>query len=170
MKKIRIIFLLSIIIILTACVFGSCALPSSDEYLRLHVRANSDSEKDQRIKYEVKDEIVSVLAVILKDANGFDQAVEKASNAIAELEYQADAFLKSKGFSYGVKITLQRETFPTRVYENYTLPAGEYVALIVALGEGKGQNWWCVAYPPLCFSGGGKQITYKSKLLEILGF
>ncbi len=168
MKKIRIIFLLSIIIILTACLFGGCAF-ESDEYLRLHVRANSDSAKDQQIKYEVKDEIVSALSVILKGANGYDQAVEKASRSLDLLERQADGFLKSKGFDYGVKVTLQKEYFPTRVYENYTLPAGEYVALIVALGEGKGQNWWCVAYPPLCFSSGGKQITYKSKLLEILG-
>ena len=78
------------------------------------------------------------------------------------------ATLAEAGFSYRATVSLTKEKFPTRVYDGYTLPAGEYRALIVYLGEGVGDNWWCVVYPPLCFSSLSTGVVYKSKIAEII--
>jgi cysteinyl-tRNA synthetase len=77
--------------------------------------------------------------------------------------------LIEKGFAYAARATVRKEYFPTRVYGEYTLPAGEYLALVVELGKAEGQNWWCVIYPPLCFAGEqGVPIRYKSRIAEII--
>ena len=76
--------------------------------------------------------------------------------------------MKEEGFSYGASAELETENFPTRVYGEYTLPAGEYSALIIRLGSGEGDNWWCVVYPPLCFAAVDTDIVYKSKIKEII--
>ena len=77
--------------------------------------------------------------------------------------------LAENGYSYGASVQLKREYFPTRTYGEYTLPAGEYLALVALLGKAEGQNWWCVVYPPLCFAGqSGVPIRYKSKIAEII--
>ncbi|MGN1051781.1 MAG: stage II sporulation protein R, partial [Candidatus Scatosoma sp.] len=75
--------------------------------------------------------------------------------------------LEKRGFSYGAKAELKTERFPARVYDGVTLPEGDYESLILNLGSGKGDNWWCVAYPPLCFSTAGKtNVAYKSLIAE----
>jgi stage II sporulation protein R len=77
--------------------------------------------------------------------------------------------LLQKGYSYGARASVRRERFPTRVYGEYVLERGEYLALIVELGKGEGDNWWCVVYPPLCFVGdSGAKLVYKSKIAEII--
>ena len=81
----------------------------------------------------------------------------------------AEETLRKEGFSYGATAELTVETFPTRVYGDYTMPAGEYSALILRLGSGQGDNWWCVVYPPLCFAAPtGQNVIYKSKIKEII--
>ena len=81
----------------------------------------------------------------------------------------SEQILSKNGFSYGATAKLTAERFPTRVYGEYTLPAGEYTALILELGKGQGDNWWCVVYPPLCFAKPtGGNVVYKSKILEII--
>ena len=88
---------------------------------------------------------------------------------LMDIEKEAERVLQANGFSYGARVDLKKEKFPTRVYGEYTLPAGEYAALIVRLGRGNGDNWWCVVYPPLCFAGeAGQNIIYKSKIQEII--
>lgn len=173
MKKFRIIFLLTIIIILTATTilpFASCAFGVEEtEYFRIHVRANSNEEQDQSIKYAVRDEAVEFLTPLVKSAKSVEDAKNALSVALEELENRTNALLKKEGFCYLASARIAREYFPTRVYEGLTLNAGEYLALIIELGSGEGQNWWCVVYPPLCFSYGGRDIVYKSKLLELLG-
>ena len=86
---------------------------------------------------------------------------------LPEIEAEASAALKEEGFPYLARAEIKRDRFPTRVYEGVSLPAGEYDALILSLGEGKGQNWWCVVYPPLCFTGAASEnVRYKSLIFE----
>ena len=174
MKNVCIIFLLSIIISLT--VLGTVggkqvdvSARSTSEYLRIHIRADSNAEDDQTVKYLVRDELVSYLTPIVADYKTREDAIVGVGMHIKDLEREAERVLKANGFSYGARVELKKEKFPTRVYGEYTLPAGEYAALIVRLGRGNGDNWWCVVYPPLCFAGeAGQNIIYKSRIQEII--
>ena len=96
------------------------------------------------------------------------QAVEGIAKRTEEISALATDVLRENGFSYGATASIERETFPTRVYDGYTLPSGEYTALVLRLGKGEGDNWWCVVYPPLCFTGGQGNVVYKSKIKEII--
>lgn len=170
MKKLCIIFGLLIIIILTAAVgliSGGAEDVYPSEYLRIHIRANSNSVRDQDVKYKVRDSIVEYLTPLLAECGTLSAAVSAVDGATDGIERAADNVLKSEGFSYSAVAEVRREEFPTRVYEDVTLPAGEYTALIIELGAGEGDNWWCVAYPPLCFTG-GDNVVYKSKIAEII--
>lgn len=181
MKKICIIFLLSVIISLTAVGFGGfsqkdgsmSALKGKNsinqtEYLRIHIRADSNENEAQAVKYRVRDRLVERLTPMVADCPTKAQAEQKISTQLEELSAAAEEVLQANGFSYGAKAELTTEYFPTRVYENYTLPAGEYSALIVRLGRGEGDNWWCVVYPPLCFVATTADVVYKSKIKEII--
>ncbi len=176
MKNFCIIFLLSIIIILAAVggIFNPNAAKTSDaraEYLRIHIRANSNSEEDQAVKYLVRDKVVEYLTPVVAECESKKEAKEKISQALDGVALVASATLRENGYLYGGRAVLREEEFPTRVYDELTLPTGIYDALIVELGEAKGDNWWCVVYPPLCFSGGkvtAGNIVYKSKIQEII--
>ena len=97
-------------------------------------------------------------------------AIAALSARLDEIEAVADEVLAARGFSYRARARVCEEEFPDRVYEGLTLAAGVYDALIVELGSGEGANWWCVIYPPLCFSGevSGSTVVYRSRLLEII--
>ena len=136
--------------------------------LRLHIIANSDDEADQKLKLEVRDEILKNSTDMFKNCNSTEDAIITASESIESINKIANKVIKEKGFSYGAIAEIRREYFPTRVYGEYTLEEGEYLSLILTLGKGEGQNWWCVVYPPLCFSSAiAGEITYKSKLAEL---
>ncbi len=167
MKNFCISFLLIFIISLTVAV-GLKSDDSSVEYLRIHIRANSNSEKDQNVKYEIKDKVINYLTPhIAKCTNKKD--AEKVLNAHKDdLTKIIDELLKERGFSYSSKLVVRNEKFPTRVYGEFTLEEGFYDAVIVELGKAKGDNWWCVVYPPLCFLGNESGVKYKSKILEII--
>ncbi len=170
MKKYCIVFALFFIIIVTAAV---CAKPTASgetgAYLRLHVRANSDSAADQAVKYEVKEAVVDYLTPIAASAESKEEAIAALNSAIPGIEAAADAVLAANGFSYVSRAEIRAEEFPTRVYEGVTLEAGVYDALIVELGSGQGANWWCVVYPPLCFAGRpGENVQYRSRIWEII--
>lgn len=144
---------------------------NNTEYLRLHIRANSNSVEDQNVKYLVKTELLNYINT---DCEKFTtkQNIEKyfAQNKNS-LENFINSVLKENDFSYTASIVLKNEYFPTRTYNNVTLDSGFYDALIIELGKAEGNNWWCVAYPPLCFmyeSENFGNITYKSKLFEII--
>lgn len=175
MKNTCIIFLLSIIISLTAV--GVCLQPNlaknqpvsyAQEYLRIHVRADSNTEEAQSVKYLVRDEIVRYLTPIVAECETQAQSVCSIQKHLPQLAERANYILKKEGVSYGATASLAVEQFPTRVYDGYTLPKGEYTALIIALGSGQGDNWWCVVYPPLCFAGMQASVVYKSKIVEII--
>ena len=174
MKKNCIIFLLSIIITLTAFGFvcPQTTQTAHGEYLRMHVRADSNESFAQAVKYTVKDGIVAYLTPLIAECETRGETLEMLSSKIEEIKRQAEGILRANGYAYGARVSLKEEKFPTRVYEGVTLPAGEYTALIVELGKGQGDNWWCVVYPPLCFvsgqSNGTNTIVFRSKLLEII--
>ena len=169
MKKYCIVFVLLFIIILTAAV---CARPedgTAAAYLRLHVRANSDSAAAQAVKYEVKEAIVEYLTPVAASAESKEEAVAALEAALPGIERTANAVLAENGFAYLSRAEIRAEEFPTRVYDGVTLEAGVYDALIVELGSGKGANWWCVVYPPLCFAGEtGANVQYRSRIWEII--
>lgn len=168
MKKACITFLLIAIISLTA--IGVC-LPKEDithtEYLRIHVRANSNLETDQTVKYKVKDSVVSYLTPYIAECRTKADAESMLKDNLSNIERVAEKVLAGNGFNYGATASVREEEFPTRVYESLELESGIYDALIIELGSGLGDNWWCVVYPPLCFTGSG-QVIYRSKILDII--
>lgn len=175
MKNGCIIFLLSIIISLTAYGFAArvqgreSAVYEPSQYLRMHVRADGNGEAAQAVKYEVRDGLVAYLTPIVAECEARDEALRAVRERLSEIESVANGVLRANGMPYGATAKIEVEYFPTRVYDGYTLPAGEYAALIVRLGRGEGENWWCVVYPPLCFtSPTGGNVVYKSKIAEII--
>jgi stage II sporulation protein R len=125
--------------------------PQPDRLLRLHVRANSDSEMDQALKIKVRDAVLGILDHHLSEAGDADAAEENIESAMAEVLLAAGATVAAAGFDYPVSATLGSVNFPTRLYGDQIYRAGTYRALQIYLGEGRGENWWCVLFPPLCF-------------------
>lgn len=171
MKKICIIFLTLFIISLTAVGFSGVCVPTdgvdTTGYFRIHIRADSNEVQAQAVKYLVRDEIVEYLTPLVASYQTKAEAEAGVKANIESVKKVAERVLRRNGFDYGARVQIKRESFPTRVYGEYTLPAGAYTALIVELGEGAGDNWWCVVYPPLCFTA-GENVVYKSKILEII--
>lgn len=131
-------------------------IPSKEECeiynstVRLHVIANSDSEEDQKLKLRVRDAIVEQMSTY--NAKTKEEALEYINNDKDNLKKIAEECIKNEGFNNSVSIEIGEESYPTREYEDFALPAGKYTSLRVIIGEGEGQNWWCVLYPPLCTS------------------
>lgn len=166
MKKIC-ISLVFLAIISTVVIVGATEREHNVEYLRIHIRANSNEIEDQNVKYRVKSAMVEYLTPYIADCKTKDQAISLLESERENLESIADQTLRESGFNYTSKVAVRKENFPTRVYGDFTLEEGVYDAIIVELGEGKGDNWWCVVYPPLCFTA-TKNVTYKSKIYEII--
>lgn len=137
--------------------------------LRFHVLANSNSPADQQLKLEIRDLLLDTIHEAFQAAPGTPSPKSRDNNTnpiskkelqsyitehTPELESIAGQYIQSHGFSYSARITLEQCHFPTKTYGNLTFPSGTYDAVRVILGEGKGRNWWCVLYPPLCFPGG----------------
>lgn len=139
------------------------------EYLRIHIRANSNLSVDQVVKYEIKDELVKFLTPYFSKAESKEDAINIVMSLTPKMEEICDNLLIKKGFKYSSNVKINNEYFPTRTYSNTTLESGYYDAVIVELGEASGDNWWCVMYPPLCFVNNFDTITqikYKSKIVE----
>jgi stage II sporulation protein R len=171
MKKFCIsLFLIGIIIsaiILGGGVDGISKPKSNYQYLRIHIRANSNLDIDQTVKYFVKDAVVDFLTPFLLDVTSKQDAINKLSSLTDEIKNVTDNILAFKGFSYKSKVVIDVEKFPTRWYKDFCLEEGFYDAIIIYLGEGVGDNWWCVVYPPLCFTD-TQNITYKSLLQKVI--
>jgi len=142
------------------------------DYIRLHIRANSDLPEDQALKYKVKDEVVKFLTPRLAECGNFDDVYRMIVSVQDELKDICQSVVYKNGYDYGARVTLKEEYFPTRYYDGYALEEGVYKALIIELGQGAGDNWWCVIYPPLCFLDAqdqdGGYIKYKSKIYELI--
>lgn len=135
------------------------------EYLRIYIRADSNDEEAQRVKYEVRDAVSEELVKVLCTTKSKEEAKRAVRARLSSIERVADETLQKNGFAYRSTAEFKTEYFPTRVYDGVTLPAGEYEAIVLLLGSGEGDNWWCVAYPPLCFSSYGG-VAYKSLIIE----
>ena len=173
MKKFCIIFLLSIIISLTVLGFSGIwqsgeKMADGGAYLRIHIRADSNDPQAQAVKYTVRDEVVEYLTPLVAEYETKTEAMNGVAQNLDTIAAVATQTLHRKGFSYTATAELTVENFPTRVYADHTLPAGEYSALIIRLGSGAGDNWWCVVYPPLCFAATNADVVYKSKIKEII--
>ncbi len=137
------------------------------EVLRLHILANSDSEEDQTLKYDLRDYMLSEFSDVFGSCESFEQSMYAATERRTEIEKKANEFVHSKGFDYDVKCEVAKTYFTTRKYENVTLPAGEYTAVRLLIGSAEGRNWWCVMFPPLCLPAAGEFFTEEeSKRVE----
>ena len=154
MKRIDASIILGLILTLLIgnmnCFAKKCETVQS-EVLRLHILANSDSEKDQELKLKVRDEILKLTSDDLYEKD-LETAKISANNNLNSIEEIARKVIKENGYDYNVSAEFTKMYFDTRYYEDVTMPAGSYDAVRVTIGEGKGKNWWCVLYPPLCVS------------------
>ena len=167
MKKVCIfslIFVLGIILVLF-----SSPTQTNSQYLRIHIRANSNLAVDQNVKYQVKDAVVDYMIPLLANCETITESKQVVGENLSQIENVAESILRQNGFSYHATASIKNEEFPTRSYGNLTLESGFYDALILNLGSGCGDNWWCVVYPPLCFVNGGTHANaFKSRILEII--
>lgn len=122
----------------------------SHKLIRLRVVANSDSEYDQNLKLYVRDSVNTCLSEILSDCTNRESAIQAIRENSDIIKSAAENSVRSFGSAHPVNISFQDEYFPTRQYDTFTLPAGEYMSLQIRIGNAEGQNWWCVVFPPLC--------------------
>lgn len=163
MKKI-VCFLL---VLMPFALAGCSANIQKEDYLRIHIRANSNSEADQKIKYFVKDIVVEYLNPYLAECKSKSDAIKAVNDNLPSLKQIVNFVLTDNGFEYACMGEVSNEFFPTKSYEELTLEAGYYDALVLKLGTGKGDNWWCVMYPNICFDE-LTNVVYKSKIKEII--
>ena len=123
----------------------------SDSVFRLHVIANSDSEEDQNLKYIVRNNILEYMNTLVDDLTGKEEIIEIVSKNLKNFEQIAQKTIYEKGFNHIVSVEIGNFNFPTKTYGDVSFPPGYYDALRIKIGEAKGQNWWCVMFPPLCF-------------------
>lgn len=123
----------------------------SNSVFRLHVIANSDSDEDQELKYKVRDEVLEYMNKISSDCSSKEEVINLAYEHQDEFKQIAEQVIKDNGYDYSVNIRIGNFDFPTKDYGDISLPAGNYDALRIEIGEASGQNWWCVMFPPLCF-------------------
>ncbi|EPY2275663.1 stage II sporulation protein R [Clostridium sporogenes] len=159
MKRI-LVFMLSIIVIFFIAfnsfnlVYGSTSSEQkniSNKIIRFHVLANSDSIEDQSLKLKIKDEIIKYMMPKLDKSNSIDESRKILKENDKEIKKIAENIINKNGYKYSVNTYLGQEQFPIKTYGNITLPQGQYEAYKIVIGNGKGQNWWCVMFPPLCF-------------------
>ncbi len=186
-------FLITVYALLLATIMLS-VLPTEaeaeiyEDTVRLHILANSDSEEDQQLKLKIRDRLLLKYGEYLQEESCAEGAAQKLEVLLEEIEGSVEGWLKEYGSAYSAKVTLTKEWYETREYDDFTLPKGIYKSLKIIIGKGEGKNWWCVMYPPLCTSIAtekapaddnsyskeevllirGKKYTVKFKILEIL--
>lgn len=166
-KKTLCVLLSAFIIFCIPSIFLACIDNNTydGELLRLHIRANSNSSIDQAVKLKVRDAVNEFIENNIHKST-FDEAYNDIGANLGVISSIATKVLLKSGFSYGARARLANEYFPSRMYKDVTVPEGYYDALIIELGDGKGDNWWCVVYPPLCY---GEDFKYKSFFAELFG-
>ena len=131
----------------------------SENIVRLHILANSDSVEDQKLKLQVRD-------AILKHSRANFTKKSDVKTKLDEYKEIAETVISEKGYDYPVEVEYGNFKFPTKEYKNIRLPAGNYDALRVKIGNADGQNWWCVMFPPLCFVDGTTDSVYAEEKLQ----
>lgn len=123
----------------------------SDNFFRLHILANSNNPKDQELKLQIRDSIVEYMNFLTKDTNCKKEVIDICNNHLQDFQNIAEQIIFEQGFNYKVNLKIGTFHFPTKKYGNISLPAGDYDALRIEIGDAKGENWWCSLFPPLCF-------------------
>lgn len=123
----------------------------TNELIRFHVLANSDSDADQALKLEVKNRIIADMEPLLADSQSIQESRDILLAHLSDIQREAEAELRAHGSTKTVDVQYGRFDFPVKYYGAFSLPAGNYEAVRVVIGEGGGQNWWCVLFPPMCF-------------------
>ena len=172
MKKFAVLLIIPVLLSLCACGTNAATNGANQEFLRIHIRANSNLNSDQSVKYAVKNAVVEYLTPHLAEAKNKDDAMAIVKANLYQVEQVANRVLSQNGLEYQSSARLCNEEFPARSYDGVVLTAGVYDALIVNLGTGEGDNWWCVVYPPLCFvpsqSENSGNIVFRWKILEVI--
>ena len=143
----------------------------ASKVIRFHVLANSDSLEDQNLKLSVRDAILQELGAELQQCATKEETEIFLKNSFDRIQKTALAEIKKQGYEYDIKVSLEKTIFPLKTYGEFSFPAGMYDALRVEIGTGKGQNWWCVMYPNMCFSGSVYEVVdeaAESSLKEVL--
>lgn len=153
------------------CGFAEDYRDITQTVFRLHILANSDSEEDQSLKLKVRDAVLEENSDIFEDCKSAEEAAAAAREHIDEIKSSAEKVLAENGAGYGAECGIAKMRFDDRVYGDMTMPAGEYLALRVTLGDAEGKNWWCVMFPPLCLpavSGEAAEEVFSPEELDIL--
>lgn len=130
----------------------------ADSVLRLHVLANSDTEADQALKLKVRDRVLEEAELILPDHSSLHDAEHLLKGNLERLAQAGAEIVTEEGYDYSVSAEVRETWFPTKEYDDFSLPAGRYQALRIVIGEGEGQNWWCVVFPPLCLASTSESV------------
>lgn len=130
----------------------------AESVIRFHVIANSDREEDQNLKLEVRDRVLTLAEKLYPEDTTLEQARVILEENLEELASAGQEVVREQGYDYEVTAQLTECWFPTKEYDGFALPAGNYNALRIVIGEGEGQNWWCVAFPPLCLGAASETV------------
>lgn len=180
-NKIFIVLLLIWVLNLNSCTSGKLLEDSSqtkeliyediaNKIIRFHVIANSNTDEDQALKLKVRDEVIEFVSNSLKESKDLDESRQFIIDNKSNIEDIAKSVIIENGYSYNITSTLSRENFPDKIYGDVVFPQGEYEAYRILIGEAKGENWWCVMFPPLCFVDGTKEAIDSTKALEKLEY
>lgn len=161
---------ISVFVTLIICIIATVSFENNckgirEEILRLHVIANSDSDADQQLKLSVRDAVLRAGETVFSGSEDIISAEGRIAENTDVLLSCAKQTVAELGYDYDVKIELKRSYFPTRIYDDITLPAGYYKAVCIIIGEGKGKNWWCIMFPPLCLPAAGDNKETVSNFL-----
>lgn len=143
----------------------------AEQVFRFHVLANSDSEEDQALKMKVKEAIIAYMKQELPQSDSVETTKKWARENLVQIQQVAAEIIAEEGYEYSVKAEVTICDFPDKTYGDITFPAGEYEALRIEIGQAKGQNWWCVLYPNLCFIDAVHAVVPekgKNELKEVL--
>ena len=169
MKKI-IFVIIFIFIFLISGNIGEAKVIIPDESIRLRVIPNSDSEYDQQIKTKVKNKLQSDVLTLLKDTSDIKTARKIIDDNLLTIDQKINKLLENENYELGYDINYGYNYFPKKVYKGVTYEEGYYESLVITLGQGKGSNWWCVLFPPLCLMEAeeNEDIEYASFVEEII--
>lgn len=155
-----------LVMTLTICDFSAKCDGIRENVLRLHILANSDSNEDQELKLKVRDAILEISDEVFSECNSENEAVQSVERSKELIVQTARNIIHQNGYDYSVSVEIANTWFEDRKYDDFTLPSGNYEALRVIIGEGKGHNWWCVMFPAVCIPAAIKQDKISDVLTE----
>ncbi len=124
---------------------------SKEDAIRLRILANSDAIDDQLLKRDIRDQVNASITEWVRGIHDLEEAKLIITRKLPQIETIVEKQLKKRGLKQVYDVRFAEAQFPTKLYGNIVYPAGVYDAVVITLGEGKGENWWCVLFPPLCF-------------------